>query len=495
MLTLLGAGQGQNSSFDADYQAVLNYATTQGYTLPSASQQIIQNQLVIDLKAGGIWNKLDTFANFATDGSSDFALIDWKRLSLYTAVNSPTFTINEGFTGDGTSSYIDTNFNAFNDGVQYTQDDASRFIYMFNASGTSALDGKAVATINNMARTSTSFQRINTNSGLTGGSFDFNSTRGMKSIHRTSSTLVELFNDTTQTSRTATSATLNNNNQLILRSGASYGGHTISMYANGASLVAENTDFVNAFNTYLYDINNLDSDYVAVLDTATTFGYALPTFSQIIKQNQLLIDLKSAGVWDKLDTFAVFATDGSSDFALIDWKRLTQYTAVNSPTFTTNEGFMGNGTSSYIDTNFNPATQGVNYTLDNASRYAYVFTGSAGQRFEGNLLDNNMRLGTFTLIKINSGAVNALDSAFTYTTTKGMKSIHRTSSTDVTLYNDSIGGARTLISTVVTSENQWIFRNGGIYVDTKISMYAMGSSLITENTDFVNAFDTYLNSL
>ena len=495
MLTLLGAGQGQNSSFDADYQAVLNYATTQGYTLPSASQQIIQNNLVLSLKAGGIWNKLDTFANFATDGSSDFALIDWKRLSLYTAVNSPTFTINEGFTGNGTSSYIDTNFNAFNDGVQYTQDDASRFIYMFNASGTAALDGKAAAGINNMARTSTSFQRINTTSGLTGGSFSFDSTKGMKSIHRTSSTTVELFNDTTQASRTATSATLNNNNQLILRSGASYGGHTISMYFNGASLVAENTAFVNAFNTYLYDINNLDSDYVAVLDTATTLGYALPTFSQIIKQNQLLIDLKSAGVWDKLDTFAVFATDGSSDFALIDWKRLTQYTAVNSPAFTTNEGFMGNGTSSYIDTNFNPATQGVNYTLNDASRYAYVFTGSAAQRFEGNLLDNNMRLGTYTLIKINSGSVNALDSAFTYTTIKGMKSIHRTSSTDVTLYNDSIGEGRTLISTDVTSENQWIFRNGGIYVDTKISMYAMGSSLITENTDFVNAFDTYLNSL
>jgi hypothetical protein len=83
--------------FDADYQAVLNYGTTQGYTLPSAGQQTLQNQLVVDLKAGGIWSKLDTFAVFATDGDSDFALIDWKRLSDYTAVNSPTFTTNQGF--------------------------------------------------------------------------------------------------------------------------------------------------------------------------------------------------------------------------------------------------------------------------------------------------------------------------------------------------------------------------------------------------------------
>ncbi|QMP84778.1 putative YapH protein [Flavobacterium phage vB_FspP_elemoA_13-1B] len=240
-----------------------------------------------------------------------------------------------------------------------------------------------------------------------------------------------------------------------------------------------------------------DSDYQAVLNYATTQGYTLPSASQQIIQNQLVIDLKAGGVWNKLDVLYIFANDGGGDFGTLNWKSplANQATLINTPTFTTNEGFMGNGTSSYIDTNFNPATQGVNYTLDNASRYAYVFTGSAGQRFEGNLLDNNMRLGTFTLIKINSGAVNALDSAFTYTTTKGMKSIHRTSSTDVTLYNDSIGEARTLISTDVTSENQWIFRNGGIYVDTKISMYAMGSSLITENTDFVNAFDTYLNSL
>jgi hypothetical protein len=47
MLTLLGAGQGQNGiGFDADYQAVLNRAIALGYNLPLASQQIKQNQLV-----------------------------------------------------------------------------------------------------------------------------------------------------------------------------------------------------------------------------------------------------------------------------------------------------------------------------------------------------------------------------------------------------------------------------------------------------------------
>jgi hypothetical protein len=240
---------GSTSIYDADYQAILDYATTQSYTLPSDNQKLLQNQLLLDLKSAGVWTKLDTFANFATDGSSDFALIDWKKLTQYTAVNSPAFTTNEGFRGNGTSSYIDTNFNAFLHGVNYQQDNASRGLYMFLADGTGALDGKAVASINNMARTSTGFQRINNTSGLS-SSFNFDAGNGMKSIHRTSSTNVELFNDTTQASRTATSATLNNNSQLILRSGASYGAHTISMYFNGASLVAENSDFYNAFKNY-----------------------------------------------------------------------------------------------------------------------------------------------------------------------------------------------------------------------------------------------------
>jgi hypothetical protein len=96
--------------FDLDYQAILDYATTQGYTLPSESQQLLQNQLVKDLKTGGVWSRLESFGVFATDGSQDFASIDWKRLSQYTRVNTPGFTTNQGFIGDGTSKYINFNY-------------------------------------------------------------------------------------------------------------------------------------------------------------------------------------------------------------------------------------------------------------------------------------------------------------------------------------------------------------------------------------------------
>lgn len=240
-------------AYDADYQAILDYATTNNYTLPSDEQKLKQNQLLIDLKYAGVWNKLDTFANFATDGSTQFALIDWKRLVQYNASTGPTFTTNEGFTGNGTSSYIDTNFNPATSGSNYTLNNASRYLYMYMASGTSSLDGVTAAGFNNMTRNSTANQRINSTVGLTGGNFDFNATRGMKSIHRTSSLNVTLFNDNTASTpqRTSLSTSLRPENQFILRSGGLHGAHEVSMYAMGANLVSENAAFVTAYNTYI----------------------------------------------------------------------------------------------------------------------------------------------------------------------------------------------------------------------------------------------------
>jgi hypothetical protein len=116
--------------FDADYQAVLDYATTQGYTLPSAGQQTLQNQLVVDLKDGGIWSKLDSFRVYATDGDSSYALIDWKRLVMCTAVNSPTFTTNVGYRGNGTSAYINSNYNPSLHAVNLSLNSASIFAYI-----------------------------------------------------------------------------------------------------------------------------------------------------------------------------------------------------------------------------------------------------------------------------------------------------------------------------------------------------------------------------
>ena len=102
-----------SGGFDADYQAVLDYATTQGYTLPSAGQQTLQNDLVVDMKAAGIsWSDLSIFYVMATDGDRDFAKINWADPGNFdlTEVNAPTFTTDVGFTGNGSTQALDTGF-------------------------------------------------------------------------------------------------------------------------------------------------------------------------------------------------------------------------------------------------------------------------------------------------------------------------------------------------------------------------------------------------
>jgi len=109
-----GVGEVVEGAFDTDYQAVLDYATAQGWTLPSAPQQTKGNQLVVDLKAAGIWSKLYFFYPAETDGDVNFACINWKAPADSTNMirfNSPIYNVNQGFKGDGVSSYLEIPYN------------------------------------------------------------------------------------------------------------------------------------------------------------------------------------------------------------------------------------------------------------------------------------------------------------------------------------------------------------------------------------------------
>lgn len=266
MLTLLGAGQGQNISFDTDYQAVLNRATTLGYNLPSASQQIKQNALVLSLKLGGIWNKLDVLYVFANDAVNgfDFATINWKTPNSYQAsLNNPlTFTTNQGITGSS-SGWINTTFNPTIGTNNYKVADASRYLYVRTQGVSQSLDGVSTGNVNCFVAstsptpsTSISLFRINQGANAptwVGGAVNSNASNQMKSIHRTSSTASRVYLGTTSydfTNLAGVNALANFQQFILQRNGVS-GDSQISMYSMGANLVTENTAFVNAFNTYI----------------------------------------------------------------------------------------------------------------------------------------------------------------------------------------------------------------------------------------------------
>jgi len=259
MLTLLGVGQGQATSFDADYQAVLDRGTALGYTLPTDGQKIKQNQLLVNLKANGVWAKLDVFYNFANDGGGDFATLNWKAPTLYqcTLFNSITFNTNQGFTGNGTTMYIDTNFQLAS-GVNYTLNNASRCVYINTTSGNGVYDGNSLAVTNTFKTGVSTAQRINQAVLGVSPAFTYTNSGGInafKSIHRTTDSLITLFNGTSFDTRIQTSVSpIAAANHLLLRSTTSYAAHTISMFSAGASLVSENTAFATAYYNYINSI-------------------------------------------------------------------------------------------------------------------------------------------------------------------------------------------------------------------------------------------------
>lgn len=253
MLTLLSCGQGQNSSFDADYQAILNYATTQGYTLPSSTQQEKQNTLLSSLKTAGIWNKLDSFANFASDGDSNFALIDWKNLTQYTAVNSPTFTTNGGFLTNGVSSYINTNKLL---GSNFTLNSASEFKWINNildaSAGTVISGARSTSATANLYELRDTIFTVNSNVALFVTS---NNAIGFRHINRANNTQVQRFVNGVGLTGNQASTTVVDRIPFIgcFNNGtpAGFESNSFSIYGFGGDLSAEATDFYNAINTYI----------------------------------------------------------------------------------------------------------------------------------------------------------------------------------------------------------------------------------------------------
>ena len=115
----------------------------------------------------------------------------------------------------------------------------------------------------------------------------------------------------------------------------------------------------------------------------------------------------------------------------------TMITAVNSPTFTANIGFTGNGATSYLNTNFNPATHGVNYTLNNASIFYYeratilgTYCGIGEQ--QSYLFPNLSGSAYFT---INNGASN---NTFIVANSKGFIFADRSSNNLTTCYKNGV---------------------------------------------------------
>jgi hypothetical protein len=119
---------------------------------PSYARKCLINTLVLACKARNNWTKID--AAWVTAANSQLnANLNWKNPATFTLtpVNSPDFTIDEGYTGDEATSYLDPGWNALTNGVNYTLDNASYGAYSLTDIDSNAIMGSIDgATINYM---------------------------------------------------------------------------------------------------------------------------------------------------------------------------------------------------------------------------------------------------------------------------------------------------------------------------------------------------------
>jgi hypothetical protein len=241
----------------------------------------------------------------------------------------------------------------------------------------------------------------------------------------------------------------------------------------------------------------LDPDYQAWLDRGTSLSYGLPTLEKQLIENDIVLQLKGSGVWEKMDIIYFLGTWGSANLATLNLKNpiTHQITTSGAVTHTPGSGYKGNG--GFLDTNYNASTDAVNYQLNNAYRGMYVKTAfTTNSQLDGINSSNANRLANLngTNQRINQGPTNNLSAAADLSGT-GYKSIQRNSSSSVILFSGDTKITRSATSTAITSGNQLILRSNTTNGDAELSFYMVGEGLLTDTQQIFlsDLFDAFIN--
>jgi hypothetical protein len=121
-------------TFDSDAQAFFDRVTTAGGTLTTTEKQAV-NQLVITMKADGTWGPCKVI--YPMVGASAAACAQNLKSSSFTGTFSSGWTFaSTGATPNGTSAYMDTNFNMLTDYISTSNASIGAYIRTNTGSGT-----------------------------------------------------------------------------------------------------------------------------------------------------------------------------------------------------------------------------------------------------------------------------------------------------------------------------------------------------------------------
>lgn len=248
--------------YDDSLEDILKRGCELKYVLPNESQRLILNQLIVDLKLNGLWDKQDYILNFAYNDTtlSNFSLINLKKpkSSIATIKGGMVFTMN-GWKGNGLNGSIETPFNPTTMGINYTLNNGGRggIVYVdgimtpsyrlldYNASGASRITNLH-ATQHRINSWGTSLPTAINLAGI-----------GYKGIFRNSPSNVELYNKSVKSTVVSNSITLDNNTfRLISQGTVNWGDIGMSFYHIGSYLTQIEVETLrDIYNNYLTSMN------------------------------------------------------------------------------------------------------------------------------------------------------------------------------------------------------------------------------------------------
>lgn len=140
--TALSVTTDASDPYETEYQAVLDYATDNGFDLPDTTQKYKDNLKVKYLKNIGAWSSLDTVRIFnatysPTSWAKNMYRLNFKNPALYpvtaTAGLEPTFTSGSGFSVvGGSGKFAKLGFIPSTHGVNFTGTNCSEILGLFN---------------------------------------------------------------------------------------------------------------------------------------------------------------------------------------------------------------------------------------------------------------------------------------------------------------------------------------------------------------------------
>jgi len=114
--------------FDPYATSLINRMILTGET-PTIQRQTLINNTIVSARSKPFWNKLDALWCLAGH-SVESSKLNWINSNhTCTTINSPTFTIDRGFTTNGVNNYINTNYNPYSNKVNLSLNSTSMGFY------------------------------------------------------------------------------------------------------------------------------------------------------------------------------------------------------------------------------------------------------------------------------------------------------------------------------------------------------------------------------